>query len=523
MSVFKKLAGDTALYGVSTILGRMLNFILVPLQTYVFLQPSDMASNVELYSWVAILLAIYTLGLETAFFRFAARRPDDRPKIFDETLSIVMAVSVAFTLLIILLTPQIVVWMDYPGQDRLVIWVALIVAIDAIMAIPFARLRVENKARRFVQAKIINVLIVVALNVFFLVVCRDIHNQKYLSVLEPVINLIYYPEIGPGYIILANLLGNATYFLLLRDAFVGFRFRLNPADVKIMLAYSFPIMLTGLAGIVNTMTDRIFLQHWLPAGFYTGLTSKDALGIYGNCLKLSVFMALVIQSFKFAADPFFFSRAEDKNSPQLLADVTKWFIIVCVLIWVAVCLNLDLAGLLVSEEYRPGLPIVPLLLLANLFLGVYYNIAFWFKLSDKTNFGTLITVVGAGVTIGLNYLLIPRIGYMGCAVAFLASSVVMTALCYVLGEKYYPVPYNLTSAFGYVIGAGLLIYCSLQIQISNLWWAVPYHLTLFALFVAVVVVMEWDTFGPALARLRQRSTKSIGTTRKQLQKESGIE
>ncbi len=513
MSAFKKLAGDTALYGVSTILGRMLNFLLVPLQTYVFERPGEMASNVELYSWVSILLAIYTLGLETAFFRFAARRPDDRLKVFNETLSIVMTVSITLTTLIILLTPYIVVWMDYPGQENLVWWVAMIVAIDAITAIPFARLRVENKARRFVQAKITNVLIVVALNVFFLIICRDIYNQKYLSILKPLIDLIYYPEIGPGYIILANLLGNATYFWLLRDAFSGFRFRLDPMEVKVMLAYAFPIMLTGLAGLVNAMTDRLFLQHWLPNGFYAGLTSKDALGIYGNCLKLSVFMALVIQSFKFAADPFFFSRAEDKNSPKLLADVTKWFIIVCVLIWVAVSLNLDVVGLLVSKRYRPGLPIVPLLLLANLFLGVYYNIAFWFKLSDKTNYGTLITVVGAGVTIALNILLIPRIGYMGCAVAFLASSIVMTALCYVLGERYYPVPYNLKSAFGYIIGAGLLIYASLQIQIHNLWVAVPYHLALLGLFVMAVVAAEWKTFGPVLIRVNAKYRKPAGRPR----------
>lgn len=504
MSTFKKLAGDTALYGVSTILGRMLNFILVPLQTYVFKQPGELASNVELYSWVAILLTIYTLGLETAFFRFAARRPEERPKIFSEALSIVIAVSMTFTAIIILLTPQLVVWMNYPGQEKLVVWIALIVAIDAIMAIPFARLRVENKARKFVQAKITNIFIVVGLNVFFLIFCRDVYNQEYLAFLKPAIDLIYYPSIGPGYIILANLLGNALYFLLLRDAFAGFRFRFEPADVKIMLAYAFPIMLTSLAGLVNAMTDRIFLQYWLPDGFYAGLTSKDALGIYGNCLKLSVFMALVIQSFKFAADPFFFARAEDKNSPKLLADVTKWFIIVCVLIWVGVSLNLDIVGLLVSKRYRPGLVIVPLLLLANLFLGVYYNISFWFKLSDKTNFGTLITVVGAALTVGLNYWLIPQIGYLGCAVAFLVSSVVMTILCYVLGERYYPVPYHLLSALGYIGGAAVLIYCSLQIHIANVWVAVPYHLTLFGLFIGVVLAAEWKTIGPGFARFQQR-------------------
>ncbi|MBC8151806.1 MAG: polysaccharide biosynthesis protein, partial [Bacteroidetes bacterium] len=214
-------------------------------------------------------------------------------------------------------------------------------------------------------------------------------------------------------------------------------------------------------------------------------------------------------------------QAEDKNAPGLLAQVTKWFLIVCVFIWVGVSLNLDIIGLLVSKQYRPGLGVVPLLLLANLFLGVYYNIAFWFKLSDKTNYGTLITVVGAGVTIGLNYLLIPVIGYMGCAVAFLASSVVMTALCYALGEKYYPVPYDLKSALGYIVGAGVLIACSLQIRIANLWWAVPYHLLLFGLFVAVVVVVEWQTFGPLWARIRLRGVKGVGSNRKQLQNEPG--
>lgn len=509
MSTFKKLAGDTALYGVSTILGRMLNFVLVPLQTYVFTQPGELASNVELYGWVAILLALYTLGLETAFFRFAARRPETRLKVFNETLSIVIAVSLLFTILIIGLTPQLVVWMNYPGQEKFVIWVALLVAIDAIMAIPFARLRVENKARRFVQAKIINIILVVVLNVFFIVVCRDIYYGKYLTSLKPVVDLIYYPSIGPGYIILANLLGNATYFFLLRDAFAGFRFRLNPADVRVMLLYAFPIMLTSLAGLINATTDRLFLQYWLPTGFYPGVTSKDALGIYGNCLKLSVFMALAIQSFKFAADPFFFSQAEDKNAPGLLARVTKWFLIVCVFIWVGVSLNLDIIGLLVSEQYRSGLGVVPLLLLANLFLGVYYNIAFWFKLSDKTSFGTLITIVGAAITVVGNIVLIPRIGYMGCAVAFLTSSFVMMALCYVLGEKYYPVPYNVGSAVGYVTGAGLLIWASYQFPIANLWVAVPVHLALFGLFTAVVLVVERDTVRLALTQFRNRTARPV--------------
>ena len=509
MSTFKKLASDTALYGISTILGRMLNFVLVPLQTYVFARPGELASNVELYSYVAVLLTIYILGLETAFFRFAARNKGlenaaERQRVFNDAQSIVMLVTGVSTLFILLLTPELAVWLNYPGQQLFIVWTALIVAIDAVVAIPFARLRVENKPRQFVRAKIISIALVVFFNFFFLIVCRDINAGKYLTVFQPLIRWFYNPAIGPGYIFLANLLGNAAYFLLLRDAFRGFRFRIDPMQARVLLTYAFPIMLTGLAGVVNSMTDRLFLQHWLPEDFYPGLTNKDALGIYGNCLKLSVFMALAIQSFKFAADPFFFSQAEDKNAPDLLARVTKWFLIVCLFIWVGVSLNLDIIGLLVSKRYRSGLGIVPLLLLANLFLGVYYNIAFWFKLSDKTSYGTLITVVGAVITVLGNIFLIPLIGYTGCAVAFLTSSFVMMALCYVLGEKYYPVPYNVRSALLYITGSGLLIGLTLYFPISNLWLAVPVHLILFGLFTAVVLFVERNTLRPILLRIRSR-------------------
>ena len=512
MSQFKKLASDTALYGVSTILGRMLNFLLVPLHTYVFTKPGVLASNVELYSYVAVLLTLYTIGLETAFFRFSAKAkndPAERQKIFNDTLSLVLVVSGLATVLIISLTPQITALLNYPGQQSSIVWVALIIAIDAIMAIPFARLRVENKARQFVLAKITNVVLVVALNVFFLIICRDIYAGKYLHWLQPAIRLFYNPAIGPGYIFLANLLANASYFILIRNAFSNFRFQIDKGQIRVLLVYAFPLMLTNLAGLVNNTTDRIFLRHFLPEGFYAGISSADALGIYGNCFKLSVFMALAIQSFKFAADPFFFSQAEDKNAPDLLARVTKWFLIVCTVIWVGASLNLDVLGLLLSKRYRVGLDIVPLLLLANLFLGVYYNISFWFKLSDKTKYGTLITLVGATVTILGNIFLIPIMGYMGCAVAFLVSSFVMLVLCYFLGEKHYPVPYDVRSALGYVLGAGLLIYVSWQFPIANLWIAVPVHMALCVLFVATVLFVERDTLQPLVARFRKRPNKPV--------------
>ena len=516
MSLFKQLAGDTALYGISTILPRLLNYALVFIQTYAFPRPRDLSSNVEFYSYIALLLVFYTFGLETAFFRYAARigasrtggseRPDRIAKTFNETLSIVLAITLTTTVILLYLAPDIAVWRNYPGQTTFIRWSVLIVAIDAIIAIPFARLRVENKAKQFVKAKLLNIIIVIALNVFFLVVCPDVTAGKYLTGLRPLIDSVYDPAVGPGYIFLANLLGNAFYFVLLGDAFRGFRFRLNGPDARLLLIYAFPIMLTGLATVINGLTDRLFLRDLLPEGFYPGLTNEDVLGIYGNCFKLSVFMALATQSFRYAADPFFFARAEDKNAPELLARVTKWFTIVCVLIWVGVSLNVDAIGvLMLAPAYRQGLDVVPLLLLGNLFLGVYQNVSLWFKLTDKTKYGTIITAVGATITIVGNILLIPIVGYTGCAVAFLASSFVMLALCYALGQKYYPTPYDLTSAAGYVTGAGLLIWVSSRFSIADLWVAIPVHLALLGLFTAVVLIVERETFQPVLMRLRSRA------------------
>ncbi len=494
MSVLKKLASETALYGVSSILGRVIYWFLVPLHTYVFLRPGELSSNTELYSWVALFNVVYTFGMETAFFRFANRSPQHRQEYFNQALTAIALVSIVFSGALIVLAPQISEALDYPGESSNIIYLALIVAIDAIVAIPFARLRLEKKAKQFVKIKIINIIINVLLNVFFLLICRDIALGKYLPSLQALGAFLYRPEIGPGYIFIANLIANACFLFLLRDTFKGFKITWKGPLFNEMWVYAYPILILGLAGTVNQMADRWFLRHLLPAGFYPNLTSEDALGIYGSCYKLSVFMSLAVQSFKYAADPFFFSQAEDKNAPDLLASVMKWFVIVCVVLWVGVSLNVDIIGhYMLSKAYRVGLPVVPILLLANLFLGVYYNLAFWFKLTDKTQFGTLITSVGAILTVVLNILLIPTMGYMGCAWAFLASSVVMCAMCYWLGEKYYPVPYQLGSALGYIGSAAVLVYLASWITISNVWVSFAYHLTLCLLYFMGILVVERDS------------------------------
>jgi O-antigen/teichoic acid export membrane protein len=490
MSVLKKLAGETAMYGVSSILGRLLNYALVPLHTAVFARPSEMSIIVELYAYVAFFNVLYTYGMETAFFRFASKTTDR--KYYNIALSSLIISSTLLSGSFVLFSSEIAAALGYPEQGYIISWLAIILAIDAIVAIPFAQLRLEKKATIFVKARMINIAINVALNFFFLWFCRNIYEENWLVSLKPFISRVYDPTLGVGYIVLANLIANAAFFLLLYPSFAKFTFTIRKEDIKSMLIYGYPILIMGLAGITNQMFDRTMLEKLLPEGFYKDLTSKDALGIYGNCYKLSIFMSLAIQAFRYAAEPFFFSQSEDKNSPHLFANVMKWFIIVCTIIWLGVSVNLDILGQLFlrSPLYRTGLAVVPVLLLANLFLGVYYNLSIWFKLTDRTHYGTWITLIGAFISIVGNILLIPVIGYMGCAYTFLLSCFVMTAACYVLGNKYYPIPYDLKSAAIYILSAGIFIYLAMNISISNQIMATAFHLFLCLIFAVLVFIIE---------------------------------
>ena len=498
MSVLKKLASETASYGISTILGRSLNFLLVPIHTAAFL-PSELAVNISFYSYIAVANILYTYGMETAFFRFAA---ENKVKYYNIIQSAILMSSLFFSLILIIFASPISAYLGYVGKETFLIWIALILMIDAITAIPFARLRLEKQTKKFVFVKTINILINVFFNVIFLLVIKKIADGDYFTSLQALAKNLYSPTIGAGYIFLANLLANTTFIYFLRKELFDFKFQINIPEFKKLLLFSYPIMLMVLASTFNLLFDRLLLVRLLPEGFYPNRTAQEALGIYGNVYKLSIFMSLATQAFRYAAEPFFLSKTDDKQSPETLANVTKWFLITCIFIWLGVSLNLDLlkVNFLKNKIYWEGIAIVPILLLANLFLGIYYNMSVWFKLNKKTYFGTLITLIGLIITVLLNIILIPKMGYVGCAIAFLISCFSMTALCYFLGQRYYPVPYKIGSAMGYIISAGLLIYCVMQIQFSSLWVSVPYHLLLLALYTAGVVIVERKTIIPLKIR-----------------------
>ena len=493
MSVVKKLASDTALYGISSIVGRFLNWLLVAVHTRVFDQPKLLADNNQLYVWVILLNILYTYGMETAFFRFAKK--ENRQAYFNLILTYIILSSVLFSLIIFFYATPIINWMGFPGKERLIVWFAIILATDAIAAIAFVKLRAENRAKRFVFVRITNIFINIGLNAFYLIFCKYIHEGLFLESWKPFADYFYNPSIGPDYIVWANFIASIVTILLLWKEFVDFRFSFDFAKFKPVLIYAYPLLFMGLAGAINQTADRLMLTKILPEGFYKGLTSDDAFSIYANVYKLSIFMLLVVQAYRYAADPFFFSKAEDKNSPSMLALATKWFTIACILIWVGVSINIDLISLILGKNYRSGIIVVPILLLANLFIGVYQNISMWFKLSDKTHFGTYFTIIGMVITVILNIILIPIWGYVGCAITFAISSFIMMVLCYYYGQKYYPIPYELKSVITYLIIAGIFIVISWQIKIESLMFSIPFHILLTLIFVLGIVFSERTSLG----------------------------
>lgn len=433
-NAIKKLAGETALYGLGTIVPRVFNFLLLPLHTSVF-QPAEYGVITYLYAFAAFLNVVYLWGMETAYFRFATRPAADARHVFNVSLTTVAGISTVISAALVVFRSAVTNVLQIENGADYLIWLAAIMWVDAVVAIPFARLRLERKPLRFAAAKIINIVLLVLLNVYFLL-------------------YRYEPHTGIGYVFMANLLANAVLVLFFIPWFAQWRPSVDRHITPDMLRYATPVMLTGLAGMTNEMFSRMTLSWWLPENFYPGRNAQYALGVFGACYKYAVFMNLAVQAFRYAAEPFFFSNATNKQAPELFARVNHYFVVVCSVILVAVSVNLDaLRFLLGDKQYYEGLVIVPVLLLAYLFLGVYYNFSVWFKITDKTYFGTLFTAGGALITIAANYLLIPLWGYVGSAVAALLCYAGMMAACYGYGQKYFPIPYTVGKSVIYIVAA----------------------------------------------------------------------
>lgn len=491
MSQLRKLAGETVWYGLSSIIGRIISYVLTPLYTSVFL-PGEYGIVTELFAYAAFFNVIYMYGMETAYFRFATKNKENNKEYFNLCVSSVITTSILISSSLTIFAGPIMTVLGYEGKEEVIYWIAAILAIDSIYALPFAKLRLQGKARRFAIIRLSNVVIAVMLNMFFLIFCDGVYQGRFLSGWQGFVSSIYTADFNVKYVFLSNLIANSLFVLFLADQFKGFRYSFNFKKFKPMLVYGFPILMMGIAGTTNEMVSRAILKYVLPENFYPDKSNMAALGIFGACYKLSVFMMLGTQAFRYAAEPFFFSKADQPDSPRLFSNVMRGFIIFNCLVFLGVTVNLEPLGVLFlrNPEYREGLYIVPFLLMGYLFLGIYYNLSVWFKVTDKTLYGALITGVGATVTIGANLLLIPILGYFGSALTTLATYLTMVVISYGLGQHHYPIPYKVANAFYYIVMASVLATVFYNINMGHLLLNVLIRNLSVLLFLALVYLSE---------------------------------
>ena len=488
MSPLKRLASQTAIYGASSVVGRFLNYLLVPLFTYTF-APAEYGVVAELYAYMGFLAVLLTFGLETGYFRFRADGGWTPALVYATVLRVLVLGNTAFFLALFVWRQPIADLLRYAEHPEYVWWVAAILALDSIGAVAFARLRAENRAWRFALVKIIEIAANIGLNLFFILVCR----QAFAEDPDSLLGGLWNPAIGIGYVFLANLAASGLKLVLLtpelRGALSGFDLTL----FRRLMRYSLPMVIIGLAGIINEMLDRAALKYLLPGDDAANLAQ---LGIYSACYKLSILMTLFIQAFRYAGEPFFFAQAKQANAQAIYAAVLNWFVIFCVFIFLLVTLYLDVFQHFIGAAYREGLFVVPVLLLANLLLGIYINLSIWYKLTDRTLLGAWVTLAGSAVTVALLFWSVPRFGYAGAAWAHLACYMVMVGLSYALGRRYYPVPYDLKRVFGY-IGFGLALYGTSRVLVGHLDWNAPVTGTL---LLAVFLILTYAIDGRRLRR-----------------------
>ena len=445
MDSLKKLAGQTFWYGFSSIFGRFLNYLLTPVLTSVFAS-APYGDISLLFALAAFLNILFTYGMETSFFRFA--KDGREQEVYDNGLTLLIASTALFTLLAMAAVPALASSMRLSDHPEYVRWILWIVALDTLAALPFARLRLEGRPIRFAVFKMTGIVVNIGLVLFFLVLCKGDHDAGRATLWAT----LYDPAIEIGYVFIANLVASALTLLLLAGQLTGFRPGLDPALLKRMLAYTAPLIIVGFGGMVNEAIDRFMIVNRFPGSVEE---AKSANGIYSANYKLAVVIVLFIQAFRMGAEPFFFKSAASEGAPRTYARVMKFFVLACCFCFLGVVLYLDVwkhfMGVHRHPEYLEGLRIVPLLMLAKIMLGVYYNLSIWYKLTDRTLTGAWITLGGALITLSVNYLTIPWIGYMGSAFATFLCYGFMMVVSYRMGQRHYPIPYAWKKLTAYVV------------------------------------------------------------------------
>jgi len=484
MSLIKKLAGETALYGLSSVVGRLLSMMLVPFYTRVLETTNEYGAVIDLYATSAFIMVLFSYRMESAFFRFGTPA-EDREKAFSTGMLSMLGTTALIAGALLVFAQPIADALKYPQHPEYIRWFALMLAFDCLAELPFARLRLEQRPRRFVAIKLTNIAIYIGMNLFWLIFCPWAAKNGMGWV-----HTVWSPGLGVGYIFLSNLLASMVTLLLLSPQIRMIRWAFDRELWKKMVGYAAPLIIVSLAGIVDEMFSRSMLKYLLPG---TAQENLGQVGIFGANYKLAALITLFTQAYRYAAEPFFFRHAQEKDALRTQAEVTKWFTISSAAGMLGILLFLDLVKYFIGPEYWGGLHVVPVLLAANLLLGVYYNFSIWYRLKDRTGLGAWISIAGAVITIGLNLVLIPIYGYTGAAWVTLICYAFMSAATWYTGQKHYPVPYQMGKMAAYV--ALVLVLWTVSIVLSpmlNNWpillWAL--RVLLFAVFVGVVYLVE---------------------------------
>ncbi len=475
------LAKETAIYGVSSILGKFMNWLLVPLYSYVLTGPGDYGIVANLYAWTALLLVILTYGMETGFFRFANKNSEMAPKVYGNTLISVGSTSLIFALLTIVFAGPIADFLGYSEHPEFIAMLGCVVAMDAIGSIPFAWLRFKSRPIKFAALKLLMIFTNIIFNIFFLVVCPWLMERS-----PELISWFYNPYYGVGYVFVANVIQTVVVTLALVPEMLKAEYSFDAGLLRQILRYSLPLLVLGIAGIMNQTIDKIIFPYLIE----DPVLAKSELGIYSACFKISMVMMMFTQAFRYAYEPFIFAQHKDKNSKEAYADAMKFFIIFSFLIFLGMVFYLDIFKFLIRDDYWAGLRVIPIVLFSYIFQGVFFNLSLWYKLTDKTMYGAWFSVIGVVITLFINVLFVPKYSYIASAWAAFACYFAMMLISYFYGQKHMPIDYNLKKIGLYT--ALTLVLFGISLLIDTPWLVLNLALKTILLLLYILYIVKTD-------------------------------
>ena len=463
MGKLQAIAKDTAIYGLSSIVGRFLNWLLVPLYTAQLSAASgDYGIITNIYAYVALILVLLTFGMETTYFRFTNKTHTDSETVYGTTLITVGSLSLFFAIVVLALLTPISRLMGYENHPDYIGVMAVTVAIDAFLCIPFAHLRQQKKALKFAALKLLNIGVSILLNLiyFYWMDGKDV-----------------------GYAFYINLVCSVMLAVCMITEYTGFRWKLDKKLLRTMLSYSWPILVLGIAGILNQTADKMLFPY-----IYHGSDMHEQLGIYGACSKIAMIMAMITQAFRFAYEPIVFAGVKDKDQHEMYTQAMKYFIIFTLLAFLMVMAYLDILKYIIGADYWVGLRVVPIVMAAEIMMGIYFNLSFWYKIIDKTIWGAIFSGIGCLVLLAVNIIFVPRYGYIACAWGGFAGYGVAMLVSYFVGQKYYPLNYPLKDIAVYVISACVLCMAMYKVhEQASLWLSLTVNTLLVGLFIAYII------------------------------------